>query len=56
MPIIIREVVTEVVLDRTPPGSDGEPAAGTGQAVDVDLIVRRASERVLETLRREWDR
>ncbi len=55
MPVVIREIVTEVVL--TP-----EPATGTAPASRelpdevVDTIVRRCTERVVEVLRREWDR
>ena len=55
MPVVITEVVTEVVLAPTPdPGSPG-----AGAPVDeelLELVVRRAAERVLEVLRREWDR
>jgi hypothetical protein len=58
MPIVIREIVTEVVL--SPEGDAAAAAASTGAASamspnDLDLVVRRASERVLEILRREWD-
>lgn len=64
MPIIIREIVTEVVLqpvaaDRTStsPLSRGNSGAHTSAlSPDLEVIVRRATERVLETLRREWDR
>lgn len=54
MAVTIGEIVTETVVAR-PPGAvptPGEPDTGA----DIDLIVRRAAERVLETLRREWDR
>jgi Family of unknown function (DUF5908) len=54
MAVTIGEIVTETVIATpapTPP-TPGEPAADG----DIDLIVRRAAERVLEILRREWDR
>jgi hypothetical protein len=54
MAVVIGEIVTETVL--APPAASPAadvPAAGDA---DVDLIVRRATERVLEVLRREWDR
>ncbi|KRD42943.1 hypothetical protein ASE38_01210 [Cellulomonas sp. Root930] len=62
MAVVISEIVTEVVL--APPGgapgsagSPGTAAAGTDGADDpMDVVVRRATERVLEVLRREWDR
>ena len=54
MPVYISEIVTESV---TPPSSDEAAAPGTQRTdADIDLIVRRAVERVLEVLRREWDR
>lgn len=63
MPIIIREIVSEVVLDAA--AADGA-GRGTGpakagntdasSAVDMEKIVAKATERVLEVLRREWDR
>ena len=46
MPVTIGEIITETVL--APPG---KPRTDT----DIELIVRRATERVLEVLRREWD-
>jgi Family of unknown function (DUF5908) len=54
MAVYISEIITESVL---PPPSGGTAATGAQQAdADIDLIVRRAVERVLEVLRREWDR
>lgn len=57
MPVVIREVVSEVVVGQPP---DGEPPAGQPRLhLDEDTvedIVRRATERVLEHLRREWGR
>jgi hypothetical protein len=54
MAVVIGEIITETVL------RPAEPAAGaSGGATsdtDLDLVVRRAVERVLEVLRREWDR
>jgi hypothetical protein len=54
MPVYISEIVTEAVIARQPDEA-GAAAAPRGEP-DVDLIVRRAVERVLEILRREWDR
>ena len=57
MPLVIREIVSEVVLEGgRPPAGAGAAEGGDGARVDVDDIVRRAAERVLETLRREWER
>jgi hypothetical protein len=54
MPVYISEIVTESV---TPPPSDVAAAPEMRRTdADIDLIVRRAVERVLEVLRREWDR
>jgi hypothetical protein len=52
--VVIREIVTEVVLSPEPPA----PTPASRELPDevVDLIVRRATERVVEVLRREWDR
>lgn len=54
MAVVIGEIVTETLLAPVQPG----PAAGGGATpdTDLDLVVRRAVERVLEVLRREWDR
>jgi hypothetical protein len=54
MAVVIGEIITETVLRPTEP----QPATGGGAAsdTDLDLVVRRAVERVLEVLRREWDR
>lgn len=53
MAVVIGEIVTETVLAPAEP-----PAAGSSSRTDadLDLVVRRAVERVLEVLRREWDR
>lgn len=70
MAVVIAEILTEVVLTQQAgpgagaglgamagSGSGGGGAAGTGLAEDaMDIVVRRAAERVLEVLRREWDR
>jgi hypothetical protein len=55
VPVVIREIVTEVVLSPEP-----ETAVRAARPRDlpdevVDLIVRRCTERVVEVLRREWD-
>jgi len=56
MAVIIREVVSEVVLEeRSQPQTPAERTAPS-EPIDIDDIVRRATERVLEALRREWER
>jgi hypothetical protein len=52
MPIEIREIVTEVVVR----GPDEPPAAGAAVPAQREQIVRQAVERVLDILRREWER
>lgn len=55
MAVVISEIVTEVVL--APRDDDAPPAApGAFPEEAMDAVVRRATERVLEVLRREWDR
>ncbi|GAA4392368.1 hypothetical protein GCM10023153_11290 [Ornithinibacter aureus] len=58
MAVVIGEVVTETVVAQT--AAAGESASAPASAfvddAQVELVVRRATERVLETLRREWDR
>jgi hypothetical protein len=63
MAVVISEIVTEVVLTQqvgpggATAGGTGGSAAGGGLPEDaLDAVVRRATERVLEVLRREWDR
>jgi len=55
VPVVISEIVTEVVVaprtDAAAPATD----APLGDAA-MEAIVRRSVERVLEVLRREWDR
>ncbi|WP_297083807.1 hypothetical protein [uncultured Demequina sp.] len=51
MAVVIGEIVTEVVVANAPEGGQSQGSA----PVDVEDVVRRATERVLETLRREWD-
>lgn len=54
MAIVISEIVTETAVA---PAEPTGPAAATPPSDDqTELIVRRATERVLEALRREWDR
>lgn len=55
MPIVIGQIITETAAVPTP---DAQATAASGPQDDaqMELIVRRASERVLEQLRREWDR
>jgi len=54
MPVVIAEVITEAVTASS--SDDATAPAGQRADADIDLIVRRAAERVLEILRREWDR
>jgi hypothetical protein len=60
MPIEIREIVTEVVVRSA---DEPQPASAPTSAIDPqvalaqrDQLVRQAVERVLDVLRREWDR
>lgn len=55
MPVVIGEIVSEVVLSA--PADPAAPAAPdvSGDAA-VEEVVRRATARVLEHLRREWER
>lgn len=53
MAVVIHEIVTELVVAAAPTAA---PAAGSSLDADrEEAIVRRATERVLEILRREWD-
>lgn len=56
MPVTIREVTTEVVLEPDP-ATQGEGAApaATGEEALVERVTRAATERVLEHLRRAWE-
>jgi len=56
MPVVIGEIVTEVVVGPAPDPGAAVSQAGTLDDAAMDTIVRRAVERVLEVLRREWDR
>jgi hypothetical protein len=53
MPVVISEIITEAVVAPTERSRDDQTAS---TAPDLDLVVRRAVERVLEILRQEWDR
>ena len=60
MPIEIREIVTEVVVrgpdePPAPAAAAPAPASETFEA-QREQIVRQAVERVLDILRREWER
>lgn len=55
MPVVIREIVTEVVLSPEAKPAAGAPGDGQVSEDAVDAIVRRCTERVVEVLRREWD-
>jgi hypothetical protein len=57
MPVVIREIVTEVALSPVAQDAAGGTSATTSPALpeeELDRVVRRCTERVLETLRREW--
>jgi hypothetical protein len=60
MPIEIREIVTEVVVRGGDEPVTGTPAPPTIEAGAIALqreeVVRQAVERVLDLLRREWER
>jgi hypothetical protein len=55
--VVIAEIVTELVVA---PRDTARGGAATGSAglsdEEMDAVVRRAAERVVELLRREWDR
>ena len=56
MPVLIREIVTEVAM--SPAAQDATDATAAGPAIpeeELERVVRRCTERVLERLRREWD-
>ena len=60
MPVVIREITSEVVLTpetegSAPPAGGSEPVAA-GEDELVDRVVRRALARVVEVLRLEWER
>ena len=55
MPVVINEIVTEVVVAPQPPQA-GRPTEPMLSEEVIEVIVRRAVERVRESLRREWDR
>lgn len=52
MAVVIGQVITETIAA----GTAAAPAQRTATEPDVEALVRAATERVLETLRREWDR
>jgi hypothetical protein len=55
--VVIGQIVTEAVVAPTPADASAGPSRGTQpDEAQMDAVVRRATERVLETLRREWDR
>lgn len=55
MPVVINEIVTEVVLAPRTDAAGPAPEGPLGEAA-MEALVRRSVERVLEVLRREWDR
>jgi hypothetical protein len=58
VPVVIREITSEVVLTPEAAGDRGDPNAPQAAGEDdlVDRVARRALERVLEVLRLEWER
>lgn len=57
MAVVIREIVSEVTVGEEPAEQPAAAAAGGAMGEDEEeRIVRRATERVLEHLRREWER
>jgi hypothetical protein len=55
VPIVIGQIITETAAVPAP-SEQASGASGTQDDAQLELIVRRASERVMEQLRREWDR
>jgi hypothetical protein len=55
VPVVINEIVTEVVV-APHPAEAGRSAEPVLSEEVIEVIVRRAVERMRETLRREWDR
>lgn len=51
MPVVISEIITETAVAP----ADTSDTVRSESGPDLDLVVRRAVERVLEVLRREWD-
>jgi Family of unknown function (DUF5908) len=60
MPIEIREIVTEVVIrgpdEPAPAATAAPPAEARFAEAQAEALVRQAVERVLDVLRREWER
>lgn len=56
MAVVIGEIVTETVVAPAPDAAAPAASGASGTDLDLDLVVRRSVERVLEVLRREWDR
>ena len=56
MPVVIAEIITEAVVAPARATEEETAARGEASSADLDLVVRRAVERVLEILRQEWDR
>lgn len=58
MPVLIREIVTEVASSPAAQDAAGGASTTAGPALpdeELERVVRRCTERVVETLRREWD-
>lgn len=55
MPVTIREVTTEVVLQPDESDAGEGVSAGPDEEALVERVARAATERVLEQLRRAWE-
>lgn len=55
MPVTIREVTTEVVLEPDDTGAGESVSGGVDEEELVDRVARAATERVLAHLRRTWE-
>ncbi|MGZ8715486.1 MAG: hypothetical protein ACXWYO_00075 [Gaiellaceae bacterium] len=55
MPVTIREVTTEVVLEPDATATGESVSSGVDEDALVDRVARAATERVLEHLRRAWE-
>lgn len=55
MPVTIREVTTEVVLEPDETAAGENASTGGDEEALVDRVARAAAERVLEHLRRTWE-
>jgi len=52
MAVVIGEIITETAVA---PTGDAQAQSAAPADDQMEIVIRRATERVLETLRREWD-